>query len=230
MTSKRLSRRQPVHVEADSEGSWAISYGDLLTLLLTFFIIFFSSDKFTQVNKSKIDLAMKQKESDKMVVDIQKSVQPSLEVQDAVRAKVYQQGKKLFVEFFGVTFFNSGKVEVRKQGETVLQDFYQSYLPYMSRYNLAVRAFSDPRALTEGTRKLYKDNTQLSTIRSLEVMRSLEKMGVPLEKMRIQGYGELKLTAEDLEKLNDDELKRKPTALNDLARTVVLIIEPKEDL
>ena len=225
----KRQRAQP-HIESDSEGSWAISYGDLLTLLLTFFILFFSADKFIKTNKSKIDLAMKQKESDKMVVDIQKAIQPSVEVQDAVRAKVYQQGKKLFVEFFGVTFFKSGRIEVLPKGHQVLADFYQQYLPYMSRYNLAIRAFSDPRALSEPTRQRYKDNLQLSTLRSLEVLRTLQTQGVPLDKMRIQGYGELRLTQEDLEKISDEEIKRKPTALNDLARTIVLIIEPKEDL
>ena len=31
--------------EIDSEGSWAISYGDMITLLLTFFILFFNMKK-----------------------------------------------------------------------------------------------------------------------------------------------------------------------------------------
>ncbi|MDW8190842.1 MAG: flagellar motor protein MotB, partial [Pseudobdellovibrionaceae bacterium] len=30
----------------DSEGTWAISYGDLLTLITSFFIMFFTADKF----------------------------------------------------------------------------------------------------------------------------------------------------------------------------------------
>ncbi len=34
--------------EVDSEGSWAISYGDMVTLLLTFFILFFSLDSTPQ--------------------------------------------------------------------------------------------------------------------------------------------------------------------------------------
>jgi hypothetical protein len=61
-------------------------------------------------------------------------------------------------------------------------------------------------------------------------MRFLEKTGVPLNNMRIQGYGELKLTQADLERLEDETLKRNPASLNDLARTVILVIEPKEEL
>jgi chemotaxis protein MotB len=216
--------------EADSEGTWAISYGDLLTLLLAFFIVFFSADKFVQKNKTKIDLAMKQKSLDTMIVDVQKGLYPDQLIQDLVKAKVYSKGEKVFVEFFGVSFFKSADVTVQPQAARLLTNFYQQYQPYMSRYNLAVRAFSDPRPLKSKARKKFKDNIQLSTLRSLEVMRFLEKKGVPLNKMRIQGYGELRLTEEDLNRLEDESLKRKPSASNDLARTVVLVIEPKEDL
>jgi flagellar motor protein MotB len=38
-------RRTANHLEIDTEGSWAISYGDMITLLLSFFIIFFSTDQ-----------------------------------------------------------------------------------------------------------------------------------------------------------------------------------------
>ncbi len=39
--------------EVDSEGSWAVSYGDMVTLLLSFFILFFNLDASTQAAKAK---------------------------------------------------------------------------------------------------------------------------------------------------------------------------------
>jgi len=53
-------------------------------------------------------------------------------------------------------------------------------------------------------------------------------LGIPLENMRLSGYGELILKAKDLEFLPAAE--RKPSAVNDLARTVTIVIEPKGDL
>ena len=216
--------------EADSEGTWAISYGDLLTLLVAFFIVFFSADKFIEKNKNTLDLAMKQKVADQMIQDIQKGLFPDEIIQDLVKAKVYPKGNKIYVEFFGVSFFKSADTKVQSEASQLLANFYKQYEPYMSRYNLAVRAFSDPRPMTSKTKRKYKDNIQLSTLRSLEVMRTLERKGIPINKMRIQGYGELQLSELDLSRIEDDKVKRKPTALNDLARTVVLVIEPKEEL
>ena len=36
--------RTKKHEEVDAEGSWAISYGDMITVLLAFFVMFFSVD------------------------------------------------------------------------------------------------------------------------------------------------------------------------------------------
>jgi flagellar motor protein MotB len=41
---KRLSRLRKRHLRAPQEGSWAVSYGDMITLLLGFYIMYFSID------------------------------------------------------------------------------------------------------------------------------------------------------------------------------------------
>jgi len=57
------------HSEIDSEGSWAISYGDMVTLLLTFFIIFFAADKFKMQKALKLDLMEKQTKQTQALAD-----------------------------------------------------------------------------------------------------------------------------------------------------------------
>ena len=39
-----LIKKNRIHSEEDSEGTWAISYGDMITLLLSFFVIFYNAD------------------------------------------------------------------------------------------------------------------------------------------------------------------------------------------
>ena len=49
-------------MSTESEGSWAISYGDMITLLLTFFILFFSTDKSKPEQKEKQETVKKTEE------------------------------------------------------------------------------------------------------------------------------------------------------------------------
>ncbi|MBL7686769.1 MAG: hypothetical protein JNJ49_01955, partial [Bdellovibrionaceae bacterium] len=66
---KRLKRLQDTHPqeEADSEGSWAISYGDMVTLLLCFFILFFTvnpnKDQTESVQQELLNIMMREMSS-----------------------------------------------------------------------------------------------------------------------------------------------------------------------
>jgi chemotaxis protein MotB len=221
---------------ADSEGSWAISYGDMVTLLLTFFIIFFTVDKFNLQKKNmKLDMNEKHKQEitekhKNMSRDIASAVEAAMDpdktVKDAVQGKVYRAGEKIIIEFTGVSFFASGNVDTTFAARRALKAFYQNYSPYMGDYNLAIHAFTDSRKVRQAEGRRYKDNLELSALRSVSVMRDLQMMGVPLSNMKLGGYGELHLSEADLENLDSEQ--RKPSSLMDLARTAVLVIEPKE--
>jgi flagellar motor protein MotB len=213
----------------DQEGSWAISYGDMVTLLLTFFIIFFTVDKFNMRKSLKLDIAAKH---DVMSRDIAAALEgalaPDAKVRDAVQGKVYRAGEKIIIEFTGVSFFRSGDVGVTNSARKALKVFYRQYAPYMGEYNLAIRAFTDTRKVRLDKRRPYKDNLELSALRSVSVMREMQALGVPLSHMKLGGYGELHLTEKDLQNIESES--RKPASLMDFARTAVLVIEPKETL
>lgn len=212
---------------ADSEGSWAISYGDMVTLLLTFFIIFFTVDKFNLQKSMKLDISEKHKNMSRDIASaVEASMAPDKKVKDAVQGKVYRAGEKVVIEFTGVSFFKSGDVNITEEAKRVLKIFYANYAPYMGEYNLSIRAFTDERKVRQEEGRRYKDNLELSALRSVSVMRELQFAGVPLSNMKLGGYGELHLKENDLQ--NIDTEQRKPSSLLDLARTAVLVIEPKE--
>ena len=41
---KRRRHNDEMDITVDSEGSWAVSYGDMITLLLSFFVLYFTVD------------------------------------------------------------------------------------------------------------------------------------------------------------------------------------------
>lgn len=210
-----LSRlKSKVHQEVDEHGTWAISYGDMITLLLTFFIIFFSTDKsdnrlkhlqaeFIDHLQAKTILQKNENTSQEMSVT---KLPPD--------TKVEKVGKLLIVEFPNISFFDLGKIELNHKGTKALQEFTQSYLPFAGSFHLGIRAFTDHKKVTPGKR--YLDNLELSALRGISAMRVLQKAGLPLKTMKIAGYGEYP-DADRTIATNDQALSRR----------VVLIIEPQ---
>lgn len=229
----RRRRFQHSH-EVDSEGSWAISYGDMVTLLLTFFIIFFSSDKFITQKKSQIDMNAKEAMSAKAVRDIASELTeisnpmlPDGKIADEVKGRVFKSGNRIVVEFSGISFFASGELDVSKEGKIALNKFYKAFSPYIGNYVLSIRAFTDVKKVRADNER-FKDNLELSALRSISVMRVLQKKGVPLVNMKLAGYGELKINEREVASVLPDQ-KVKTSLAHDLARTTVIVIEPREE-
>lgn len=222
--------------DVDTEGSWAISYGDMITLLLTFFILFFSTDQKKERMEAMEESLLARLESHS---PINEKPQPAGGQDDSVdnqlteklAAKVHKVGHKLIVEFPNTSFFNFGAIALTTAGRQELGKFTKLYLPYSGNYLLGLRAYTDNKKVRKGTKVRYSDNLELSALRSVAAMRVLQTLGIPLNRMRLGGYGELRLTADSLARA----LASTPNYNQDglaLARKVVLVIEPepREDL
>lgn len=197
-------------MEIDSEGTWAISYGDMVTLLLTFFIVFFSINPNDQETEYRNGVRMA------LLKHLQGHEDHSV---------AYDQGNHILVEFPGISFFDSGKIELTAEGRQTLQDFAKTYLPYAGQYKVGIRAFTDHKKINPKKNHRFKDNLELSALRSISTMRILQGSGIPLERLNVGGYGELTITANELNKIGPE--LRAPASTLDLARKIVLVIQPE---
>lgn len=228
-------RRATEHQEVDTEGSWALSYGDMITLLLTFFILFFSTDtkRDRQHAMNAALIAKLEPKSQEPQAGAGGGQSPVFEqsVQQALDAKVHKVGQRLIIEFPNTSFFPLGKVELTQQGRAELKKFVDLFLPYAGNYVVSIRAYTDHKQVKQQRNRRFNDNLELSALRSVSAMRSLQSMGIPLNRMRLGGYGELRLTDEDRTRAiaSTPAYKRDGLAL---ARKVILVIEPepKEEL
>ncbi|MCB0422611.1 MAG: hypothetical protein KDD61_16535 [Bdellovibrionales bacterium] len=234
----RRQKEKEYHV--DSDGTWAISYGDMITLLLAFFVMFFTLDPqksnesqmqellLTELKKSadvlneSDETASSFRQSNISVgedSDREKNLTP--EVVKNWGGKVYKIGYRIIVEFPNISFFKTGYIDVNHEGLRELEHFAKIYTPFAGKYILGIRAFTDSRKVLHKDR--YRDNLELSALRSISAMRALRKFGIPLERMRLGGYGELKTTQDDLIRLPADQRSDSMA----LSRKVVLVIEPE---
>jgi flagellar motor protein MotB len=226
-----LRRRAHAHEELDSEGSWAISYGDMITLLLTFFMIFFNIEKQQEEKQQELQASMLEalsSQARRPAADsgVEHRLLVGAKQGDAIDETLLQswggtvrkEGTRVIVEFPGLSFFPSSKTRVTKEGEAALARFAQTYLPYAGRHLIGVRAYTDGKPVMQIAGRNFQDNLELSALRAISAMRSLQKAGLPLARMRIAGFGELRVPAA-LVQPTENSLAH--------ARTVVLVIEPE---
>lgn len=218
-------RLRSVEIEADGEGSWAISYGDMVTLLLAFFILFFSVDQ-KEEQKSLLSqslIAVLKPKDDKTISPDRQHAKtsgeraPQPKLIENLNAKVTKVGNKVVVEFPGISFFPSGDSRLTASAVQSLNSFSQRYIPFAGQHLLTVVGFTDSRPLS--SRKTgARDNLELSALRAVAAQRALQHAGIPLSRMRLAGHG-VTIPKPVGEKLQKDDLS--------LARKVVLIIDPE---
>jgi chemotaxis protein MotB len=224
------SRDRHAVEEVDADGSWAISYGDLITVVLTFFILFFNVNRTTsdstrlEMQESLVTSLKSTFSEPKLVSDEKDSAMNALEKSQFVKwgGRVYQNGQKIVVEFPGVSFFKVGQTDVTPEAVGVLKQFVKAYEPYMGHNSLSVKAFTDTLTVAPGRR--FHDNLELSALRAISAMRHLQELGIPLHLMRISGQGEYQSAVRKLASDEEDlGIKQKG---DPSARKVVLIVEP----
>lgn len=235
----RTLGRKSHHEEIDSEGTWAISYGDMVTLLLCFFILFFTVDQKKDRQKS-IQEAVYQvflqpnstsTEGTKNQLSMGSTSEKGIDdnILKELSGKAHQIGNKILIEFPTVSFFDSGKIELTAKGKAALKLFVEKYMPYTGSNILSIRAFTDERKVLQAPNRKFEDNLELSTLRALATMRKLQSFGLPLSRMRVGGFGELRLVASVVEKPEESALKEENKELKqkfEMARKVILVIEP----
>lgn len=231
---RTLERGKQHHAEhVDSEGSWAISYGDMITLLLSFFVLYFTVDH-KKDRASKMEQALMVRLQELGVKAPEESLKSQLNVGikpgegvdplvvNKMGAEIFKVGDRLMVDFPNISFFALGEIEPTKEGKAALEKFVTTYMPFASTHQISIQAFTDTRKVRE-TNPRYKDNLELSALRSVASMRVMQRAGVPLSRMKIAGYGELIETQEKLMALKSEKDPLKFT------RKVILSIEPQKE-
>jgi chemotaxis protein MotB len=196
---------------------WIFSYGDLVTLLLVFFIMLFSFCK-TDVEKFKSvaesfkpvppgsPFFLEGKES--LLQQLAQQIETS-EISEEVFVTVDQRG--VVVSFKDSALFESGSADLTDTARKTLNRFVQ-YL-FGLRNDVIIEGHTDDQP-TAGVR--FPSNWELSAARASVVARYFEREGIKGQRMQVIGYGEYRPRFR-----NDTPEKR---ALN---RRIDVIIKPQ---
>ncbi len=228
VSSARERIKANTEVDGDHNSNWAISYGDMITLLLAFFVLFFNLDsdsyKMKLVESQLVEAFNGFKEPPNRKPDMvwgntnkldQHEPMFDRKMDEIPEIETKLQGDKLLIEFPGISFFETAQYSLTPKGDQILQKFAEIFRPYLKDMRIIVRGYTDNRRVKWRKGLSFRDNLELSSYRSLSAIRSLSKKGIPLHLMRIGGYGET------------DKAKAisKKEALK-YDRKIVLVVEP----
>lgn len=181
-----MKKKTPEKLDED----WMSTYGDMVTLLLCFFVMMAAVSKpdvalFEQIQASMND-AFGNKDNKRpielMMADLEDDIK-SVDVSDDLSLGSDSQG--VVLEMDGDTFFNQGSADLspsaitflKRVSATLLSDRYKNF-NFSIEGHTSDEKFSSPQ---------FPSNWELSAARAASVVRFLESRGIP--RVRMQAVG-----------------------------------------
>lgn len=178
-----MQRRTKGHEE-----SWLLSYADLITNLLLFFVVLLTAANLSKGKMQQIAKSISGAESPASLESIRKEIDAQIaarNLQELVRTAVKDDGLELALNS-GI-MFDSGQAVVRPEHEEVLTSMLQVLARYSKKYSFAVEGHTDTNPIVSAQ---FPSNWELSSARAIVVRQRLEGVGVPRDRIRVEGYAD----------------------------------------
>ncbi len=218
-------------VETGENMMWAVSYSDLLMVLLSFFILFFSYDQKEKETKDSITKMVRRFETvtapvegSATTVAQAPSVAPApqaepvaekvtlsqqlLKVLPADRIQANLDGDSIILRF-GLNAYAPGQVRPPTAIQPQLNQLADILKPYLDEVDIVVVGHADTQKVRR-YRKRFSDNLEVSLARSVRAVRYLENLGIPLAKMRSLGTGDQEISSRTISIILKPRMKGEP--------------------
>ncbi len=202
-----MAKREPEEEKVDTDG-WMATFADLLSLMLTFFVLLFAMKSVDQgkleetlgyfrqggigVLRSGTDIPISPPDTSLFDPRVMKEFTPQ-QVQDMfdttrLHSKVSfrKENEDIVISVSSKILFFSGQSEIRPEANEVLDEIVR--ITQGASYDIQIRGHTDNQAIST-TR--YESNWELSVARAGSVVRYLLKDGkLRPERFSIVGYGD----------------------------------------
>lgn len=177
----RVSFEQTSHT-----GGWIVSYADMMTIILTFFILLLSISTIAQ---TKYELLVQAFTGEKAgnLMEVKEQIDKKIEEQGLsgeITTKLDMEG--LTIEFSNALLFNSGEADLKPSGLSAFEAI-ESYLTTTLKpeYGLVIEGYTDDVPISTAR---FKSNWELSTSRAIHVMERLSAAGLDSKRISVKGY------------------------------------------
>jgi len=187
--------------ESAQDELWLISYADMLTLLVGFFVLIIASVPMKRANFERIAAALSgtgQAPLEDLRDKVDALIARTPELKDKVRTRDDAEG--LGIEFRDALLFDSGSPKLREEAQPAIAEIARLLRELPGR-PVIIEGHTDEVPINTAS---FHSNWELSSQRAINVLQSLQSSGVPRERMSARAYADTRPLAtaaeQDLEK------------------------------
>jgi chemotaxis protein MotB len=178
-----IEREEDYEAQLNRGALWAVTYGDLMSYLVIFFLLLYS-----MASTKNLDIQMGMKSVEQQFGKESKIVSEVFSghgIQQIARLEVREN--KLRIVFNAPILFASGSADLREES-----------IPYLNKLAQALAELPNPVQIEGHTDnrpvagKKFPSNWELSSARAFAVLRAFEINGLPSSRLSAIGYGEFR--------------------------------------
>lgn len=188
-----------------SEEGWLLSYADLITNLLIFFVMLLAASNINTVKFQEISEGLSGTKNKSNLTQIKKEIDDKIK-KVGLEGQVYttKTANGLEISINSGLVFDVGKAEIRPEWSNIINKLLSTLSPYSKQYVFAVEGHSDSTPISKGS--LFFSNWELSSSRAIKIREKLELSGVDKERIKVEAYADIKkLPEKDLEGLSEEQ-------------------------
>jgi chemotaxis protein MotB len=179
--------------DTQDENNWLVTYSDLMTLLLAFFVLIVSISTIDQQKVEQVSQSMEGALTGQAVEtpfdSLDKelgSVVGSLDLESEV--EVQKDALGVSIRFSSQSFFDSGSVEIKLDRKQVFMKIARTIMELDSLdYVVNVDGHTDDIPIRSAQ---FPSNWELSVGRAARVVRLFQNVGIPKEQLKASGFGD----------------------------------------
>jgi chemotaxis protein MotB len=173
--------------EPQQDELWLISYADMLTLLLGFFIVIVAAVPMRHATFERIAASISGNKSAPLQ-QLRERVEDLVAKNPELRERVVARDdlESLGIEFKDALLFDSGSAEIRPEGKRAIAEVGR-LLETLPARPVLVEGHTDEVPIRTAR---FHSNWELSSQRAINVLAALEASGIPRERLSARAYAD----------------------------------------
>ena len=173
--------------ESAQDELWLISYADMLTLLVGFFVLIIASVPMKRAQFERIAAALtgtRQAPLEDLRDKVDALIARTPELKDKVRTR--DDGEGLGIEFRDALFFDSGSARLREEAQPAIGEIARLLRELPGR-PVTIEGHTDDVPINTSS---FHSNWELSSQRAINVLQALQTSGVARDRMSARAYAD----------------------------------------